>query len=445
LENKNNLRLPPQETASLNEADFQLIIIINRKVICFPNISVMHEIKTKKQTTRFLNVAVKQLSFFLVIAAIIFLYACNSSSGNPGHQMPPPQLPVISVSTASATTHQEFPASLEGKRNVEIRPQVEGYLQKIYVDEGAYVTAGQLLFKIDPRVYTQQLNGAKSNLRAAQANMERAKVEVDRLTPLVENNVISDVQVKTANANYESAKATVEQLRAIVGNAQINVGYTYIKAPVSGYMGRIPFKIGSLVGKGEDEPLTILSQVDEMYAYFSMSEPDFIAFKNRYQGNTLEEKLKHVLPVELVLANDSIYTQKGKIELVEGQFDKTVGAINFRASFPNPSRILRTGNTGKIRLPQVFASVLIVPQEATFEIQDKTFVYTLADSNKIVTKPITISGRTTNYYYVSNGINAGERIVLSSQSTLLMGGLRDGMPITPQMISTDSLLKTKPL
>jgi membrane fusion protein (multidrug efflux system) len=405
----------------------------------------MYEIKTKKQPTHFLIFAVKQLSFFLVIVSIIFLYACNSSSGNPGHQMPPPPLPVISVSTAPATTYQDFPASLEGKVNVEIRPQVEGYLEKIYVDEGAYVAAGQLLFKIDPRVYNQQLNNAKSNLAAAQANMERAKVEVDRLTPLVENNVISEVQVKTAKANYESAKATAEQARAMVGNAQINVGYTYIKAPVRGYMGRIPFKMGSLVGKGEDDPLTILSQVNEMYAYFSMSEPDFIVFKNRYEGNTLEEKLKHAPPVELVLANDSVYTQKGKIELVEGQFDKTVGAINFRASFPNPSRVLRTGNTGKVRLPQMFASVLIVPQEATFEIQDKIFVFTVADSNKIVTKPITVSGRTNNYYYVSSGVTEGERIVLSSQSTLLMGGLRDGMPITPQMVSTDSLLRAKPL
>jgi len=329
--------------------------------------------------------------------------------------------------------------------NVEIRPQVEGYLEKIYVDEGAYVKAGQLLFKIDPRVYDEQLNNAKSNLLAAQANMEKAKVEVDRLTPLVENNVISDVQLKTAKAAYDAAKASVEQSKAMVGNAQINVGYTYIKAPVSGYIGRIPYKLGSLVGKGEDQPLTVLSDVSEVYAYFSMSESDFIVFKNKYEGNTLEEKIKHVPPVELILADDSAYTQKGKIELVEGQFDKTVGAINFRASFPNPSRILRTGNTGKIRLPQMFKSVLIVPQDATFEIQDKTFVYAVGDSNKIVTKPITISGRTTNYYYVSNGLKAGEKIVLSSQSTMLMGGLRDGMRITPQSVSTDSLLHAKPL
>ena len=373
-------------------------------------------------------------------------YGCSSSAAeNTGMGMPPPQLPVITITTSSATTYQEFPASLEGKVNVEIRPQVEGYLEKIYVDEGAYVKAGQLLFKIDPRVYDEQLNNAKSNLLAAQANMEKAKVEVDRLTPLVENNVISDVQLKTAKAAYDATKASVEQSKAMVGNAQINVGYTYIKAPVSGYIGRIPFKLGSLVGKGEDQPLTVLSDVSEVYAYFSMSESDFIVFKNKYEGNTLEEKIKHVPPVELILADDSAYTQKGKIELVEGQFDKTVGAINFRASFPNPSRILRTGNTGKIRLPQMFKSVLIVPQDATFEIQDKTFVYAVGDSNKIVTKPITISGRTTNYYYVSNGLKAGEKIVLSSQSTMLMGGLRDGMRITPQSVSTDSLLHAKPL
>ncbi len=394
------------------------------------------------------NTIVKNKLLFILLlpAAIALQYSCNNSSARTETQQSAPPLPVVTVTTAPATTYQEFPASLEGKVNVEIRPQVEGFLEKIYVDEGAYVTAGQLLFKIDPRVYNEQLNNAKSNLLAAQANMERAKVEVDRLTPLVENNVISDVQLKTAKAAYDAAKASVEQSRAMVGNAQINVGYAYIKAPVNGYIGRIPFKIGSLVGKqGENDPLTILSQVNEMYAYFSMSEPDFIAFKNRYEGNTLEGKLKHVPPVELVLADDSTYTQKGKIELVEGQFDKTIGAINFRASFPNPSRILRTGNTGKIRLPQMFSSVLIVPQEATFEIQDKVFVYTVADSNKIVTKPITISGRTANYYYVSNGIKAGEKIVLSSQSTLMMGGLRDGMPIVPQMVSTDSLLKAKPL
>jgi len=396
---------------------------------------------------RSLHYLLKTQTFLILLIAIaVVQYGCNSSAAENSNSMPPPPaLPVIAITTAPATTYQEFPASLEGKVNVEIRPQVDGYLEKIFVDEGAYVKAGQPLFKINDRIYNEQLSNAKSSLLAAQANMQKAQVEIDRLTPLVENNVISDVQLKTAKANYEAAKASAEQAKAVVGNAQINVGYTLIKAPVSGYIGRIPYKTGSLVGRGEDNPLTVLSDVSEVYAYFSMSEQDFISFKNQFAGNTIEEKIKQVPAVELVLADDSTYTQKGKIGTVEGQFDKTIGAISFRATFPNPGGVLRSGNTGKVRIPKLFKAALIVPQDATFEIQDKVFVYTVADSNKIVTKPITVSGRTTNYYYVSNGIQAGEKIVLSSQSTMLMGGLRDGMPITPQMVSTDSLFKTKPL
>jgi len=386
------------------------------------------------------------LILMIGVLAISFEYSCSESAAeNANHAMPPPQLPVIKIEAAPATTYQTFPASIQGKVNVEIRPQVDGYLQKMYIDEGAYVKAGQLLFKINDAPYAEQLNNAKASLQSAQASLQRAQVEVDRLTPLVNNNVISDVQLKTAKANYDAAKAAVDQNKAMVSAAEINLGYTLIKAPVSGYIGKIPYKTGALVVKAQTEPLTVLSDISEIYAYFSLSEPDFIAFENRYEGNTLEEKLKHVPSVELVLADDSVYAQKGKIELVEGQFDETTGSINLRVSFPNPSRILRTGNTGKIRLPQMFTSVLIIPQEATFEIQDKVFVYAVGDSNKIITKPINISGRTANYYYVSNGIQPGEKIVLSSQSTMLMGGLRDGMPITPQIVSTDSLMKARPV
>jgi len=374
-------------------------------------------------------------------SVIIVEYGCTSSAAeNSSMAMPPPQLPVVTVTTAPATTYQEFPVSLEGKVNVEIRPQVDGYLQKIYVDEGAYVKAGQPLFKIDDRTYNEQLNNARSNLLAAEANVQKAKVEVDRLTPLVENNVISDVQLKTAKAAYEAAKASVEQAKAMMGNAQINVGYTLVKAPVSGYIGRIPYKTGSLVGRGEIQPLTVVSDVSEVYAYFSMSEQDFIAFKDQFAGNTIEEKIKQVPPVELVLADDSAYTKKGKIELVEGQFDKTMGAITFRATFPNAGGVLRSGNTGKVRIPKLFKSALIVPQDATFEIQDKVFVFAVNDSNKVVSTPITVSGKTANYYFVDKGVAPGEKIVYSGA-----GNLRDGASIIPQPISTDSLLKARPL
>ncbi|THU31963.1 efflux RND transporter periplasmic adaptor subunit [Niastella caeni] len=372
------------------------------------------------------------------ISVATVLYSCGNTSAPPGMAQQAMQLPVVPVTTTSATTFREYPASLEGKVNVEIKPQVEGYLEKIYVDEGAWVKAGQPLFRIDARLYNEALNTAKSSLLAAKANVAKAQVDVDRLVPLVENKVISEVQLKTARAVYDAAVAAEEQAKAAISNAQINIGYTLVKAPANGYIGRIPFKTGSSVTK--NDALTLLSDIHEMYAYFSLSEPDFIAFKNQFAGNSIEEKVKQVPPVELALADNSIYTVKGKISTIEGQFDKTTGAIGFRATFPNPGGILRTGNTGKIRIPQQYNDALIVPMEATFDVQDKVFVFVLGDSNKVASRPITVVGKTTNYYFVKDGVKAGDKIVFSG-----VGNLQDGMAIVPQPISADSLLKSKPL
>jgi membrane fusion protein (multidrug efflux system) len=380
------------------------------------------------------------------LAAIPLLYSCGDGSATAGYgAMPPPQLPVITAAVMPATTYQDFPASVEGKRDVEIRPQVDGYLTGIQVDEGAYVHKGQTLFLIDPKPFEEQLNNAKAALLAARASMENAQINADKLKPLVENNVVSDVQLKSAQAIYNNAKAAADQAQAAVESARINIGYTTITAPSDGFVGLLPYKTGSLVTKAMAGALTVVSETRDMRVYFSMSEPDFLEFKQKYAGNTVADKVKQMPPVQLVLADNSIYPQAGKVELVEGQFDKAVGAIKFRASFPNAEGMLRSGSTGKVRIPTIFKSVLVIPQDATFELQGKVFVYTVADSNKILTKPLNISGRTTNYYFVSEGVKPGDKIVLSSMATTLIGGLRDGMVIAPQMISTDSLLKAKPL
>ena len=382
----------------------------------------------------------------LSLAAVILLYSCKDGSATAGFgAMPPPSLPVITATALPATTYQDFTASVEGKRDVEIRPQVDGYLTGIQVDEGAYVHKGQSLFLIDPRPFEEQLNNAKANLQAAGASMENAQINVDKLKPLVENRVVSDVQLKSAQTTYNSAKAAVGQAQAAVESARLNLNYTTIAAPSDGYVGTIPYKTGSLVTKAMAGALTVVSETRDMRVYFSMSEPEFLLFRQKYPGSTIADKVKEMPPVQLVQADNSIYPQPGKVELVEGQFDKTVGAIKFRASFPNADGALRSGNTGKVRIPTVFKSVLVVPQDATFELQGKVFVYTVADSNKILTRPLTISGSTTNYYFVSEGVKQGDKIVLYSMSTTLTGGLRDGMVIIPQMVSTDSLLKAKPL
>ncbi|PWT72702.1 MAG: efflux transporter periplasmic adaptor subunit [Bacteroidetes bacterium] len=377
---------------------------------------------------------------FVLIAGMVLLQSCGTSSGSPTMTQPIQSLPVISVSSKPVTTYREYTATIEGTKNIEIRPQVDGYLDKIFVDEGAYVKKGQTLFKINDQPYREQLNTANASLQAAKASLENAQINVNKLTPLVQNNVISDVQLKTAQAAYNAAKANVEQAAAQVNAAQINVGYTVISAPVNGYIGRIPSKTGSLVTKNQTQALTMLSEVKDIYAYFSLSETDFLEFKNNFKGNTLEEKIKNIPAVQLELADNTIYPQEGKVEIAEGQFDKTIGSITFRAIFPNVNGLLRSGNTGRVRIPKQVENSIVVPQESTFELQDKIFVYTLADSNKVTGRPITVAARSGNYYLVDKGLKPGEKIVYTG-----LDRLRDGMPIIPETISMDSLLKLRPL
>jgi len=382
----------------------------------------------------------KPAGFLYSLIVMAVLSGCASSSARSDGAPPPTALPVFKAVTVPASTHREYNAALEGKVNVEIRAQVDGYLDKIFIDEGAFVKQGQPLFRINDRPYREQLSNASASLLAAQANEEKASLEVSRLTPLVDNNVVSDIQLKTAKAALQAAKANVAQAEANVSNARINLGYTLITAPVNGYIGRIPYKTGSLVGRSEAQPLTMLSDVNEVYAYFSMSEVDFLQFKDKFQGATIADKVKQLPPVELIMPDNTIYPQKGRIETMEGQFDKTMGAVSFRAVFPNPDGLLRSGNTGKVKLSESFAAALVIPQEATFELQDKIFVFTVGDSNKVISKPIRVAGKNGAYYFVEKGVAPGETIVYTG-----LDRLRDGVVIEPQPISLDSLLKARPL
>jgi membrane fusion protein (multidrug efflux system) len=400
--------------------------------------TAMYEIKNNMKS----GFSFKELQALMLYSSLaVVLYACSSSSGSEAmRQMGPQSLPVVAVTSVPATTYLEYSASLEGSKDIEIRPQVDGYIDRIYVDEGAYVRKGQVLFHINDRPYREQLNNARAAVAAARANLATAEINVSRLKPLVESGIISDVQLKTAQSNYNAALANVSQAQAAVSSAQINLGYATIKAPANGYIGRIPLKTGSLVGMSTPEPLTVLSEVRDVYAYFSLSESDFIQFKNQYSGNTIEEKIKQLPPVELILADGTVYPKQGRVQTVSGQFNNTTGAISFRAIFENTDGILRSGNTGKVRLSKTLSSAIAVPQEATYEMQDRTFVFVVADSNKVVSTPITIAEKTGNYYLVENGVKAGDKIVYSG-----LDRLQDGAVIQPQVISMDSILKAKPL
>jgi membrane fusion protein (multidrug efflux system) len=381
-----------------------------------PNKENVQQIKTKMKMK---NVIITSL--ILAIA----LSSCADKSAVPVAQAP--LLPVLAIQNSDAVTDSEYPASIQGAVDVEIRPQVSGNLDRVFVDEGAYVSKGQSLFKINERPYREQLNNALANLHGAEAALINAQLEIDKLTPLVQNKVVSEYQLKTAKASQKIAAATIEQAKAMVESARINLGYTNVKAPVSGYIGRLPKKQGSLISATDVEPLTNLSDVHEVFAYFSLSETDFITFKSEYSGNSIGDKIKNLPPVSLILADNNAYPQLGKIDMVDGQFDKNTGAITLRATFPNKNGTLRSGNTGKIRLEIQHDDAILIPQSATIEMQDKVFVFTLNKGHKVNKMPITIIGKSGTDYLIKDGLKTGDQIVLSG-----IDKLQEGQVIQPE-------------
>lgn len=369
----------------------------------------------------------KKITYLALVAAA--LYGC-SAKPQTAATLPPPSLPVAAVTSGTQTTYQEYPASIEGIVNVEVRPQVSGALDKVFVDEGAFVRAGQPIFKINDQPYRAALNNSLASLHAAEAAQGNAQLEVDKLTPLVANKVVSDYQLKTAKASFQISKANIESAKANVSTARINLGYTLIKAPVSGYIGRLLKKQGSLVSPQDVEALTQLSDVHDVHVYFSLGEKDFVSFKEQYPGETLKDKLKRLPPVSLLLADGSEYAKQGKIDVIDGQFDKTTGAITVRASFSNPQGLLRSGNTGKVRLSLAHKDALIVPESATVDMQDKVFVFTVGDSSKVKKQAITIVGKNGDNYLVKDGVKVGDQIVLSG-----IDKLQEGMVIHPEKVA----------
>lgn len=357
--------------------------------------------------------------------SLLFFAACSGEKvqlADPVVQ----SLPVKLLMNGSQTTYIEYPASVKGTVDLEIRPQISGLLEKIYINEGAQVHKGQTLFKINDLPFREAVNNAFANVQAAKAAVLNSQIEVDKLTPLVSAKVVSDFQLRSAKAAHQMAVANLEQAKAGVASAKINLSYTEIKSPVDGYVGRLPKKQGSVVGPNDPIPLTQLSDTHDVHVYFSLAEADFINFNAKYPGKTVSERLKGLPAVSLILTDGSTYTESGRVDMVDGQFDNQTGSITLRAKFPNHYGLLRSGNTGKIRLPLNHENVILVPQTATVEVQDKIFVYTVDANNKVGRKPIGIMATSGADYLVNNGLRSGERIVVDG-----IDKLKDGDIIAP--------------
>ncbi|MCE7043185.1 efflux RND transporter periplasmic adaptor subunit [Dyadobacter sp. CY312] len=365
---------------------------------------------------------------WLLTATAIFT-SCSTQADQGGYgETPPQETDFITLNSGNAPVETTYPGAIEGSVNVDVKAQVSGYLETIYVKEGDYVQKGQSLFKIKSEVFNEQVNNSDAGLKSALAAQANASLEVEKIKPLVEGKVVSDMQLRAAQASYDAATAQVAQAKAALGSSKINAGFALIKAPVSGYIGRIPNRIGNLVMPSDAMPLTTLSDINTVFVYFSMSEADFITFKKATTGK--EET------VELIMADGSAYAHKGKLESASGNIDRTTGSMSMKAVFPNPDKLLRSGGAGRVVIHRVLGDVLNLPMAAVKDIQNKYFVFKLADSNKVAMTPIEIAGTSGNNYLVKSGIQSGDKIAVNR-----IDALNEGTVVAPKSVSADSLSK----
>jgi len=356
--------------------------------------------------------------YLFAISAFLLLSLVSCQETEPKDEGLP--LPVMTLQEEKAAKSFQYLGSIEGVENVGIRPQVDGILEEIYVDEGDYVEKGQPLFKINSQPYEEDLKNAIANVKVEQAKLRKAKTEIDRIQPLIDNEVISEVRMETAKADYEVAQSSLDRAQAMAANMRINLEFTTIRAPVSGFIGRIPKSIGNLVKKTDDQPLTTLSNIEDVYVYFSMSESDYLYYE-RMKGDSTSKKMNN--EVKLVLSDGSEYERAGNIDANSGQIDKSTGSINLRAKFDNPDTLLRSGSTGKIIMEQIYPNAILIPQGATTSIQDKRFVFKFQEEDStVVRREIQIEGRSGKQYIVSGEtLNPDDKIVVSGINKLANG------------------------
>lgn len=389
---------------------------------------------------------IKKINCLLVVPLLILGASCSS---NEAPKQGPRPLPVVEAEQRTVIGYRNYPTSIQGINNNDVRAKISGYIEKVYVDEGQYVQAGQPLFRLETNTLGQSASAAKSGVdaaqsavRAAQSSVDAAQLEVDKLIPLVEKNIISEVQLETAKANLLRAQSQLEQARAghhqaqaNYKGAQANVDYSVIRAPISGVVGKINFREGSLVGPADPTPITTVSDTRELYAYFSMSEAEYLNFLSQTPGNSLSEKIKNLPAAELELANGTKYSESGKIEAVTGQINAQTGTIQFRASFPNKDGLLTNGNSGRILIPRQYNDAVVIPESGTYEQQGYVYAYKVQnDTARSVI--IEVTDRIDNLVLVKSGVNPGDLMVGSG-----VGNLRNNTPIKPIPVTIDSLTK----
>lgn len=373
---------------------------------------------------------VKKIILFAT-AGIIVASCTGKSGGKP--DFGDNEYAVRTVSTQSTELSTSYPATIKGVQDVEIRPKVSGFITKVNVHEGQRVTAGQLLFVIDNETYQAQVRQAKAAVSTAKAQLETSRLTLENSKELHKNNVIGDFELATARNNFATAEAALMQAKASLASAQEMLNYCYVKSPVSGVVGSLPYKAGTLVSAGGGEPLTTVSDISTMEVYFSVTEKDMLGMTKGKGG--INEAIKNYPPVTLRLADGTVYAHKGTVVKASGVIDEATGTITLIARFVNPDNMLRSGGAGQVVVADSSQAAVVIPQEAAAEIQNKIFVYLVGKDNKVKYSEIKVLPQNDgNNYIVVEGMKAGDRYVAKG-----IASLKDGMQIKP--ITEEQYLK----
>lgn len=357
----------------------------------------------------------------MIVAAAAMLVSC----GGGGMKLGDNEFPVRSIKTQGTELQTSYPATIKGVQDVEIRPKISGFITKVCVNEGQAVRKGQTLFVIDNVTYEAAARQAKAAVVSAEASLKTAKLAYENSKSLYEGGVIGDFEWQSAQNTYETAKAGLAQAQAAYASAKQNLDFCFVSSPADGVVGTLPYKVGALVSSASASPLTTVSDISSMEVYFSMTEKDVLMMGKDEGG--INSAVAAMPSVKLRLADGTIYGETGKITKASGVIDAATGTITLVAQFPNPNKVLRSGGAGQVIIPTTEAKAILVPQEATSEVQNKKFVYVVDKENKVRYTEITVNPQSDgNYYIVTSGLKEGDKFVSKGITKL-----SDGMEIIP--------------
>ncbi len=357
----------------------------------------------------------------MIVAAAAMLVSC----GGGGMKLGDNEFPVRSIKTQGTELQTSYPATIKGVQDVEIRPKISGFITKVCVNEGQAVRKGQTLFVIDNVTYEAAARQAKAAVVSAEASLKTAKLAYENSKSLYEGGVIGDFEWQSAQNTYETAKAGLAQAQAAYASAKQNLDFCFVSSPADGVVGTLPYKVGALVSSASASPLTTVSDISSMEVYFSMTEKDVLMMGKDEGG--INSAVAAMPSVKLRLADGTIYGEAGKITKASGVIDAATGTITLVAQFPNPNKVLRSGGAGQVIIPTTEAKAILVPQEATSEVQNKKFVYVVDKENKVRYTEITVNPQSDgNYYIVTSGLKEGDKFVSKGITKL-----SDGMEIIP--------------